>query len=170
MNMDSLLEWLLRIGVPAQVVSIGAEADDTWCVVREDGQGGEPAWEVFWREQGNRYDWARFTNENVACLYLFGRLSWTQAVRGVIGLPADAVSVPAKPQTAVPQAPLAAGTPGVAPVAGQPVPAGQPDSTGQPAPAGQPGAAQPDNDATPPTGIPTFTVAKDAKTASRLDG
>lgn len=44
------------------------------------------AWEVFWREQGNRYDWASFTNEQVACHYLFGRLAWSQVVRGAVGV------------------------------------------------------------------------------------
>ncbi len=42
-------------------------------------------WEVFWREQGNRYDWARFTNEQVACHYLFGRLVFAQVARGAVG-------------------------------------------------------------------------------------
>ncbi|MFR9731063.1 hypothetical protein ACL03H_17705 [Saccharopolyspora sp. MS10] len=87
MNTESLLGWLVQLGVPAELVSIGAEADHTWCLLREEAEGG-PAWEVFWREQGNRYDWARFSSEQVACFYLFGRLTWTQALRGAIG-PAD---------------------------------------------------------------------------------
>ena len=41
---------------------------------------------MFWREQGNRYDWARFSNEVVACHYLFGRLTWAQVVRGAVGV------------------------------------------------------------------------------------
>ncbi len=85
MNAESIVEWLRTVGVPADVLSIGAEADNTWCLVR-DADG----WEVFWREQGNRYDWARFTNEQVACHYLFGRLTWSQVVRGAVGpLPAS---------------------------------------------------------------------------------
>jgi hypothetical protein len=43
-------------------------------------------WEVFWREQGNRYDWASFSNEQVACHYLFGRLTWAQVSRGAVGV------------------------------------------------------------------------------------
>ncbi|MFC4004195.1 hypothetical protein ACFS2C_20415 [Prauserella oleivorans] len=88
MNTESIMRWLEAVGVPHEVVSIGSEADNTWCLLREeDPEGtGEAAWEVFWREQGNRYDWARFTNEQVACHYLFGRLAWAQVARGAVGL------------------------------------------------------------------------------------
>jgi len=82
-NTDTVARWLEAAGVPAGVVSIGAEADNAWCVLRRDaGDGSE--WEVFWREQGNRYDWARFSNEQVACFYLFGRLAWTQVASGAL--------------------------------------------------------------------------------------
>jgi hypothetical protein len=89
-NAESVAGWLEAIGVPPQVVSIGAEADDAWCLLREDAgpdSDREPEWEVFWREQGNRYEWARFTNEQVACFYLFGRLAWTQVASGVLRAP-----------------------------------------------------------------------------------
>jgi hypothetical protein len=42
---------------------------------------------VFWQEQGNRYDWARFDDESVACHYLFGRLAWAQVARGSLTVP-----------------------------------------------------------------------------------
>lgn len=90
MNSDSVLGWLLAVGVPGEIVSIGTEADNTWCLLKSPGgaEGGTSAdsWEVFWREQGNRYDWARFTAEDVACHYLFGRLTWAQVVRGSVGV------------------------------------------------------------------------------------
>lgn len=87
MNMESVVRWLETIGVPREVVSVGAEADNAWCVLRVDeSEEGAPVWEVFWREQGNRYDWARFSNEQVACHYLFGRLAWSQVARGAVGL------------------------------------------------------------------------------------
>ena len=87
MNTESIKRWLDAVGVPEEVVSIGAEADNAWCLLRsEDPGGGEATWEVFWREQGNRYDWARFTNEQVACHYLFGRLAWAQVARGAVGV------------------------------------------------------------------------------------
>jgi hypothetical protein len=79
-NTTSVAQWLDTIGVPPGVVSIGEEADNTWCLV----PAGDGEWEVFWREQGNRYDWARFTNEQVACFYLFGRLAWTQTASGAL--------------------------------------------------------------------------------------
>ncbi|MCU1684156.1 MAG: hypothetical protein JWQ81_4895 [Amycolatopsis sp.] len=82
MNLESILRWLEALGVPPEVVSIGAEADNAWCVLRTE----DSTWEVFWREQGNRYDWARFTNEQVACHYLFGRLAWSQVARGAVGV------------------------------------------------------------------------------------
>jgi hypothetical protein len=84
-NAESIIELLRTVGIPAEVVSIGVEADNTWCLLYEPDQDGG-AWEVFWREQGNRYDWARFTNETVACHYLFGRLTWSQVVRGAVGV------------------------------------------------------------------------------------
>jgi hypothetical protein len=93
-NTESVVGWLAAMGVPEDLVSVGAEADDAWCLVRDEVDG-TPAWGVFWREQGNRYDWARFTSEQVACFYLFGRLTWTQALRGVVG-PVDVTRTPAK--------------------------------------------------------------------------
>ena len=90
MDTESIIKWLAAVGVPTEVVSIGAEADNAWCLLRDEQPGGDGvdstvSWEVFWREQGNRYDWARFTNEQVACYYLFGRLVFAQVARGVIG-------------------------------------------------------------------------------------
>lgn len=87
MNLESLAEWLDRIGVPTDVVRIGQEADNSWCVLSDD-----EGYEVFWREQGNRYDWARFSSEHVACHYLFGRLAWAQVARGAL---TTAASTPA---------------------------------------------------------------------------
>ncbi|GGU64941.1 hypothetical protein [Lentzea flava] len=84
MNVETLPEWLTKIGVPDDVVSIGEEADQRWCLLTdEDGKGHE----VFWQEQGNRYDWARFDDESVACHYLFGRLAWAQVARGTLTVP-----------------------------------------------------------------------------------
>jgi hypothetical protein len=89
MDPESILKWLVAAGVPPEVVSIGAEADNAWCLLRDEQPGADEtdsavSWEVFWREQGNRYDWARFTNEQVACYYLFGRLVFAQVVRGAL--------------------------------------------------------------------------------------
>jgi hypothetical protein len=91
MDAESIVTWLDAVGVPTEVVSVGVEADNAWCLLRDEqpgGDGREPvvSWEVFWREQGNRYDWARFTNEQVACHYLFGRLTYAQVARGAVGV------------------------------------------------------------------------------------
>ncbi|MCP2254968.1 hypothetical protein LY13_003740 [Prauserella aidingensis] len=88
MNTESIMRWLEAVGVPPEVVSLGTEVDNAWCVLQEEDvdDAGGTAWEVFWREQGNRYDWARFTNEQVACHYLFGRLTWAQVARGAVGV------------------------------------------------------------------------------------
>lgn len=88
MNTESIVGWLEALGVPREVVSVGSEADNAWCLLAGDGseQDGTPTWEVFWREQGNRYDWARFTSEQVACHYLFGRLAWSQVASGTVGV------------------------------------------------------------------------------------
>lgn len=100
MNAEAIMRWLEVIGVPPEVVSVGSEADNAWCLVRgeqPEAADGPPAavWEVFWREQGNRYDWASFTHEQVACHYLFGRLAWSQVARGAVGLlPAQAPTMP----------------------------------------------------------------------------
>ncbi len=79
MDIESLPEWLSAIGVPQELVSIGEAIEQRWCVVSHtDG------FEVFWLEQGNRYDWALFADAQVAAFYLFGRLSWSQVVRGTL--------------------------------------------------------------------------------------
>jgi hypothetical protein len=103
MNAESITTWLETVGVPAEVVSVGTEADNAWCLLREEPAAEDNAvtWEVFWREQGNRYDWARFSNEQVACHYLFGRLTWAQVARGAVGM----LPVPAEPAPASPAAP-----------------------------------------------------------------
>lgn len=82
MNVESLPEWLRKIGVPDDVVSLGEEAEGRWCLLVDD-----KGYEVFWQEQGNRYDWARFDDEGVACHYLFGRLAWAQVARGSLSVP-----------------------------------------------------------------------------------
>ena len=103
MNADTVAGWLEAVGVPPQVVSIGAEADNAWCLLSDrTGADGEPEWEVFWREQGNRYDWARFSNEQVACFYLFGRLAWTQVAGGALFTVAGPANPAAEPATTAP--------------------------------------------------------------------
>lgn len=89
-NTESIMRWLDAVGVPRDVISVGAETDNAWCLLRSTAQtsgeaDGTVTWDVFWQEQGNRHDWARFSSEQVACHYLFGRLTWAQVARGAVG-------------------------------------------------------------------------------------
>ncbi len=82
MKAESLSGCLTTLGIPAELVSIGAERDEAWCLVTDESGH----WDVFWRERGSRYDWSSFEEEAVACHYLFGRLAWAQVTRGAVGL------------------------------------------------------------------------------------
>lgn len=85
----TVAQWIAALGVRPGLLSIGAEVDDHWCllsIVDPDGSDST-VWEVFWREQGDRFDWARFTDEQVACYYLLGRLAYGQLVLGELTVP-----------------------------------------------------------------------------------
>jgi len=97
----TVAQWLAALAVPADALSIGAELDDRWCLLSlpDPGGTGSTVWEVFWRQQGDRFDWARFTDEQVACYYLLGRLAYSQLVLGELQTrePTAEVEVPAQP-------------------------------------------------------------------------
>ena len=97
----TVAQWLAALGVPADALSIGAELDDRWCLLSlpDPGGAGSTVWEVFWRQQGDRFDWARFTDEQVACYYLLGRPAYSQLVLGELQTrePTAEVEVPAQP-------------------------------------------------------------------------
>ena len=96
---EELAGWLTVMGVDdvtSAAVRVGEEAERCWCVravpeepggedgrdgEERDGEGGDEGWEVFWVEQGGRYEWMRFADEATACFALFGRLVWAHAVR-----------------------------------------------------------------------------------------
>ncbi|ATE57235.1 hypothetical protein CNX65_31350 [Actinosynnema pretiosum] len=118
MNAESIRDWLRAVGVPDEVVSIGEEADNTWCLVHDDDR---TEFEVFWREQGNRYDWVAFTAEDVACHYLFGRLAWAQVARGAVGVLDRARTEPAPAPTIAPSASAAPPAPAPPPPPARPV-------------------------------------------------
>jgi hypothetical protein len=71
-----LARWLAAAGVVSPPVSVGAEADRAWCVRAVPEEDG--IWEVFWCEQGGRFEWTRFDDESAACFSLFGRLVWAR--------------------------------------------------------------------------------------------
>ncbi|HET9137788.1 hypothetical protein [Actinophytocola sp.] len=80
MNLAELGDALERIGVSPQVVALGGHAEYCWCVEQaEDG-----AWEVFWRERGNKNNLVRLPTEETACFQLLGRLTYSQLLAGAI--------------------------------------------------------------------------------------
>ena len=79
----------LGLGLPPPTVLIARASEDgalpegaerIWCVV-----SGPDGWDVYWAEDGARWSWTRFDEESSACLHLFGRLAWTQMLRGALG-------------------------------------------------------------------------------------
>lgn len=81
MNLAELTKALDLIGMPARVVSLGGQADNSWCV----DQAPDATWEVFWMERGNKIDLVRVRTESDACFQLLGRLAYTQLAAGAIG-------------------------------------------------------------------------------------
>jgi hypothetical protein len=79
-NLAELADALGRIGISPEVVALGGHAEYCWCVEQaEDG-----AWEVFWRERGNKNNLVRLPTEEAACLQLLGRLTYSQLLAGAI--------------------------------------------------------------------------------------
>jgi hypothetical protein len=83
-NLTELADAVARIGIPQQLVALGGSAEYAWCVERaEDG-----AWEVYWLERGNKNNLVRLPSEDTACLYLLGRLTYSQLLAGAVRGPA----------------------------------------------------------------------------------
>ena len=83
MGIDALPGWIVALGLPATTLVVGTvpdEADRVWCV----HPGPDGTWEVYWAEDGERYSWTRFDEEAAACFHVFGRLAWTQMMRGAL--------------------------------------------------------------------------------------
>lgn len=81
MNMVELSKALELIALPTRVISLGGQAENSWCVV----PAADGTWEVFWMERGNKIDLVRLHNEADACFQLLGRLAYTQLASGKIG-------------------------------------------------------------------------------------
>jgi hypothetical protein len=82
MNVVELAKALDQIGIPAEVLSLGGSAENSWCIV----QASEGKWEVFWMERGNKIDLTCCATEVDACFRLLGRLAYTQIAAGAIGV------------------------------------------------------------------------------------
>jgi hypothetical protein len=87
-ELAALAGWLAAAGLEEGSVVIGAEVERRWCVCEvrtgDEPGGGSRAWDVFWCEDGARFEWTRFDDESTACFALFGRLAWTQVARGAL--------------------------------------------------------------------------------------
>lgn len=82
MDLRSLPTALARIGIPAEAVALGGRAEQCWCV----DQAADGRWRVYWLERGNENHLEGFDSEQAACLYLLGRLTYSQLLAGVVGL------------------------------------------------------------------------------------
>ncbi|WP_345196556.1 hypothetical protein [Actinomycetospora corticicola] len=80
MGVDALPGWIEALGLAPGTVVVGTpgRVDRVWVV----HPGPERTWEVYWFEGGERYSWTRFEEESAACFHVFGRLAWTQMMRG----------------------------------------------------------------------------------------
>ncbi|BDX32237.1 hypothetical protein TUM20985_27840 [Mycobacterium antarcticum] len=81
MNLGELAKALDLIGIHARAVSLGGDAENSWCI----GQVPDGTWEVFWMERGNKIDSVVLPTESAACFQLLGRLAYTQLAAGAIG-------------------------------------------------------------------------------------
>ncbi|MGH3878649.1 MAG: hypothetical protein ACRDSK_16580 [Actinophytocola sp.] len=80
MNLAELARALEMIGIAPELVALGGWAEQSWCVEQaEDG-----AWEVYWRERGNKLELSRVDTEAQACHLLLGRLTYSQLLAGVL--------------------------------------------------------------------------------------
>lgn len=82
MNVIELPKLLSLIGIPPEVLAIGGHAENCWCIEQSDAQ----SWEVYWRERGSKIGLAQFAEESEACLYLLGRLTYSQLLADAIGV------------------------------------------------------------------------------------
>lgn len=81
MNLAELANALGRIGIQPELYVLGGYAEQAWCVEQSAEDG---AWEVYWRERGNKLELARLATEEQACNQLLGRLTYSQLLAGVL--------------------------------------------------------------------------------------
>jgi hypothetical protein len=82
MNVGELAKALDLIGMPARVLSLGGQAENSWCI----DQSSDGTWEVFWMERGNKIDMVSLRTESDACFQLLGRLAYTPIATRAVGL------------------------------------------------------------------------------------
>ena len=77
MNLNELANVLELIGIRSEVVALGNHTEMRWCVEQAD----DGAWEVYWRERGNKIELVRVANESTACTQALGSFSVQPASR-----------------------------------------------------------------------------------------
>lgn len=82
MNLVELAKALDLIGIPSGVLSLGGQAENSWCVDR----AADGTWIVFWMERGSKIDLVSVRTESDACFQLLGRLAYTQIASRAVGL------------------------------------------------------------------------------------
>ena len=82
MDLVELAKALDLIGTPAGVLSLGGQAENSWCIDR----AADGTWQVFWMERGSKIDLVSLRTESDACFQLLGRLAHTQIASRAIGL------------------------------------------------------------------------------------
>ncbi len=75
-NTTELIGLLDSVGVPSDSYSIGADRDESYCLLLEHGR-----WKVYYSERGNRNEEASYASEEAACRRLFDWLMGDHIVR-----------------------------------------------------------------------------------------
>lgn len=80
MNSEELVSAIERIGISERLVVVGDSAEFAWCVEQNKEDG---VWEVYYLERGNKNNLQRFADEDQACCYMLGRLTYSQILAGL---------------------------------------------------------------------------------------
>lgn len=80
MNAEELTSAIERIGIPDRMVVVRGFAEFAWCVEQDKEDG---VWEVYYLERGQKNNLQRFDNEDQACCYMLGRLTYSQILAGL---------------------------------------------------------------------------------------
>ena len=79
MNSQEMLVRFELLGVPRDAYSVGANRDESYSLIHEDGR-----WKVFYSERGNRNNEAVFVEEDAACRELFERVTRDRIVQSAM--------------------------------------------------------------------------------------
>lgn len=80
MQVDELAQALTELNVPESAYSIGADRDESYCLVPEGGR-----WQVYYSERGNHVGKQTYLDEQDAANSLLTRLLEDRIVRRFMG-------------------------------------------------------------------------------------